>query len=597
MSQPDYTRGLSYSSKQDTIKVAVTNATPSLSAVQEIDSSVSAAISADTVPDVASLRYDAATKTFKIGENVFDAVVDANNSGPGLYSNVRLAIVAGKRTIYVRPGIYTEENYTLYDASVTIIGESAEKCVLDFNGIAGRLEFRPLNLYYYNTGTITLANGSTAVSVSGGSMPAVGIPVKVWLRVNNTLLEVASIDDATNLTLAETYRGAAISGEAYELLGLIDEVRVENITLRNSTTTMLQVYQARRLLLDNVILSQTNSRALYSLDCDFVSLRRVRVTNCINGFTSAAMCAYGRMLCVQDSEFNNNDMGRGGFDCNFTQNVFIDRCNFSSNDSDGLVLRDVQQAVVRGCTMHNNGRWNLHILNTSTPSAEVLLAHCESVGGMTNLMQYGSYHITECLFTDATTAAAAPITDAGNVVVSGCYFANNVGDGLELLNCGDITVTECIMDTNGDRGIEISSCSSACVSNCQLDDNVAFGIVIDNTPRCIINGNRLNSATGNNIFLTTNCSESVVSNNQCNIGTISVLTSDNSVVANNSLFNATLNGITCSGAHMLISGNLVQTTATNGIDSSGDNCYVHGNKTIGCAVNATGTGTTAVANA
>jgi len=69
---------------------------------------------------------------------------------------------------------------------------------------------------YYSTGTVSVSNGSTAVTGSGTSWLSTVKADDVFCRAGYSV-RVASVTDDTNLVLAENWPGTTLSGSAYEI--------------------------------------------------------------------------------------------------------------------------------------------------------------------------------------------------------------------------------------------------------------------------------------------------------------------------------------------------------------------------------------------
>ena len=93
---------------------------------------------------------------------------------------------------------------------------------------------------FYRTGTLSLTNGSTAVTGTGTdfiSGAAIGECVQA---PDGKLYEIAAITSATALTLGQAYLGAAASGHAYSIVPTQSYIR----DLARQAATLVNGYQA-----------------------------------------------------------------------------------------------------------------------------------------------------------------------------------------------------------------------------------------------------------------------------------------------------------------------------------------------------------------
>lgn len=70
---------------------------------------------------------------------------------------------------------------------------------------------------YYNTGTATVANGSTAVTGNGTSWVTAGYQAGDYFAANGLSVRIAAVPTNTSITLASGWPGTALSSSSYEL--------------------------------------------------------------------------------------------------------------------------------------------------------------------------------------------------------------------------------------------------------------------------------------------------------------------------------------------------------------------------------------------
>jgi len=77
----------------------------------------------------------------------------------------------------------------------------------------------------YTTGTITVSNGSTTVTGSGTAWNTAGIKAGDHFWGAGLSVRVASVDSATQITLAYAWPGSSLSGANYEIRLVEDDIR------------------------------------------------------------------------------------------------------------------------------------------------------------------------------------------------------------------------------------------------------------------------------------------------------------------------------------------------------------------------------------
>jgi hypothetical protein len=87
---------------------------------------------------------------------------------------------------------------------------------------------------YYNTGTASVANGSTAVTGVGTSWVAF-VAANDYFQANGLSVRILSVTDNTHLTLASPWPGSTLSGASYEV-----EFTPDGVELSGSVRTLLE---------------------------------------------------------------------------------------------------------------------------------------------------------------------------------------------------------------------------------------------------------------------------------------------------------------------------------------------------------------------
>ena len=97
---------------------------------------------------------------------------------------------------------------------------------------------------WYKTGTVSVTNGSTAVSGSGTSWVANASVGMGFVGPDGKTYEIASVSSDTSITLGSSYSGSTSSGASYAILPTQDYVR----TLASNTATLISDYSTFRNL-------------------------------------------------------------------------------------------------------------------------------------------------------------------------------------------------------------------------------------------------------------------------------------------------------------------------------------------------------------
>ena len=132
--------------------------------------------------------------------NLYDAIVDPS----GLYDFVlpSLAIAAGAKRIYVRPGFFSESKDLQLPSDCVLQGANMETCVIDFGGTSSSVVCNSGYGSAQTVGTIAVTQSSNAVVGTGTSF--LSLPAGSWITILSNTYAIASVSTNTNLTLVQT---------------------------------------------------------------------------------------------------------------------------------------------------------------------------------------------------------------------------------------------------------------------------------------------------------------------------------------------------------------------------------------------------------
>ena len=88
----------------------------------------------------------------------------------------------------------------------------------------------------YFAGTITVSANGTTVTGAGTAWVANGVQAGDYLHARGLMVRIAAVGSNTNLTLAEGWPGATLSGSSYAILYRVDADRYGSAMLQLLTT-------------------------------------------------------------------------------------------------------------------------------------------------------------------------------------------------------------------------------------------------------------------------------------------------------------------------------------------------------------------------
>ena len=216
--------------------------------------------------------------------NLYDAIVDPS----GLYDFVlpSLAIAAGAKRIFCRPGSYAEGKDLNLPANTVLHGAQQETVVIDFGGTSSSVICNSGYGTAQTAGTIAVTQGSNAVVGTGTAF--LSLAPGDWITILNNTYAIASIPTNTSLTLVQTWRGQTRSGLNYKALAMFSGLTISDLTIRNSTDVGLNIAGVRRARVSNVAvrncagninMTDCSESILKSISCSFSSTSGMTLTS------------------------------------------------------------------------------------------------------------------------------------------------------------------------------------------------------------------------------------------------------------------------------------------------------------------------------
>ena len=155
-----------------------------------------------------------------IASRAYTAIVgsDENDDYADLQSAIDYVHSVGGGSVYIKSGTYIlGQIITLYE-NVKLVGQSRESvfldCIIDETLSYGTAHFEPA---WYNTGTITVTNGSKIVTGHGTAFLSQNLQAGDWISTDNyDVGEIATVDSDTQITLVSNYTDVTVT-EGYNI--------------------------------------------------------------------------------------------------------------------------------------------------------------------------------------------------------------------------------------------------------------------------------------------------------------------------------------------------------------------------------------------
>lgn len=429
---------------------------------------------------------------------IFDAIVDA--SGNGDYLLPSAAFADGHRTVFMRNGTYVETTDIVVPNYGSLVGESGTNTVIYFPAVAKSVKVDGSGSNQETSGTISITTDTTALVGVGTTFT--NLVANDYILLGTNYFKIASITNATNLTLADTYRGATLSGISYVAQTMFTGNKLSNFIITGSTTNGLYIRGCRHFVVDSLAIKSNSPNVLveYSGDSAIKHLLSetgtgigVKIDNCVS-----------MALNVVDV-YNNTSHG---IEVNGeSTSINLISCESSNNGGTGIcVMNNSRDINLTDCVIKYNKADGL--LTASTTHA--LMIDSTSIRGNT------SKGLT---------------IDGVDHVITGNIIEDNGDIGLEIIS-GVCSVVGNILENNS-NGIKLFGNRTTLSNNHCINNSLAGILVVGND--CIITSNISTSNTQEGIKIETGSDSTICSLNNVkgNTGTNLVDNGTSSIVTNN----------------------------------------------------------------
>ena len=179
----------------------------------------------------------------------YDAYVSTD--GKADYTLPSLALAAGKKNIFIQPGVYLETGNVVVPDGAALTGALRGQCIIDFKGNDAHVDCTSSFGTVQTAGTISVTKGST--TVTGDSTTFTSLPSGTcYLVLNGRTFLIASIVSNTELTLSRAYNGNSLTAVNYQALKLNSFNSIKNVSIRDSSTYGLYISGCRKCEVSHV---------------------------------------------------------------------------------------------------------------------------------------------------------------------------------------------------------------------------------------------------------------------------------------------------------------------------------------------------------
>lgn len=341
--------------------------------------------------------------------NVYSIVVD-NLGGGDFYSIENAADYLSSSStrksaeIFVRRGTYYPSKSITLPSGTKLRGETEALTTIHFNSTARKIIIAGGTAY--TTGTITVASG-TAITGSG-TLWLANVTAGQSLFIGTRWYTIAAVTSNTTLVLSEAYGDNVALPATYRILTAARDVDISELTIQSSTSSAIDVDDARNLKIsnctlplnatgidynnvseiawDNVIVAASTSTGITMTNCGLGDLEGIASTGSVghnwtlnnvktipfrtcagNAATSSGdgFNVTTSVNCLYEVEVNAN-AGQGIEFVSGCDNNNISDCFVTSNTSDGIKLTaSSNRNIIKDNQFISNGAYGLNIANAN----------------------------------------------------------------------------------------------------------------------------------------------------------------------------------------------------------------------------------------
>lgn len=286
-------------------------------------------------------------------------------------------------------------------SNITLNGNGA---TIDFGGTASQIMAQGNDPY--STGTLSVNFGSTTVTGAATSWTTNMIGQSIL--IGDYWYEISGVTGATSLTLSTEFIGTNLSGDTYVIATPIEGIGLQNVTLQNSSITLLSFRYVNGFVKDSLVITNGNI-GINGQDSANCNLLNSDVDTCVSGIV------YNNVpFCTIDNNIVTNILGGTGINLTRVTNASILSLSIQSITGVGFQFTNCSNLALTSfaiieCTSHGT----------------------EFVSGNTDIDLVSGYY-------NACTGDGIRLTASSNrTSISATSFIHNTGYGVNIANAND----------------------------------------------------------------------------------------------------------------------------------------------------------------
>lgn len=392
------------------------------------------------------IHWDASAGTFIIAGTI---VIGGQYRTVAVGDNIQTAIdavnAAGGGVVVLQNGTHTPgQDLTLY-SKITLQGQNGDSAIIDF--ASGSYQIKAIGSGAYVTGTVTVANNGTTVTGSGTSWTG-NVTAGQYIMLAGIWYPITVVTDNTHLTIGLPFADVALSGAAYTAATILSNVKIFNLTVKNSAVSAIKIKYVNNLFMDDV--SCTSSLTGLELD-----------------------------TCSQIGT-NNLDMIANYSNYLYTNSHFMTSNGCSSVDAltgNGYTLNGVTNTSISASFVLNSAADGLNVTSCSNMKIDIVTAEnagsgIEFVSGNNNII-FGPSRV------ESNGADGVKLTlSSDNIFVQSGFIKGNTGYGVNIVDssCDNTVITSNNFSGNTTASVNDSGTGTVIRGNVGVSDNALNSI-------------------------------------------------------------------------------------------------------------------------
>ncbi|MCX7000133.1 MAG: right-handed parallel beta-helix repeat-containing protein, partial [Candidatus Sumerlaeota bacterium] len=273
----------------------------------------------------------------------YDAIVAPSG---GDYTYLYDALHAGKKSIFVRNGIYTVNvTLNLTSDNITIVGESRDGVILNCSAVnCFHAEGDTAN---YTAGTITITNGTTTVTGTGTTWLANAVAGE-YIMLGSDWYQIKGVTSDTDLDVARYYWGQDITNAAYKIAAMLSNLHIENMTITKKTAIYFN--WVLNATVSNCRLTNNSTSAMHFQECYNNRILNNIIQNSNNQAIYLYYCDHFQII------------GNIAEDAHWNDAIYLSHCNYNTlldnrccnNANNGIYLISSSWNVIKANVCNNN---------------------------------------------------------------------------------------------------------------------------------------------------------------------------------------------------------------------------------------------------